>query len=342
MKTLKIEGATGKSSIAVGEPIANVERYCRGGKKVIITDRTVQVLHGPLLPKWEIIEIGQGERNKTLETVAKIYGRFLELGLDRSSCVLGIGGGIVCDIAGFASSTYLRGLHFGFVPTTLLAQVDASIGGKNGVNFKGYKNLIGTFRQPEFVLCDFGLLKTLPQTELSNGFSEVIKHAAIADAKLFSYLEKHADAALSLDGAVMEKTVYDSLRIKAAVVRKDETEKGMRRILNFGHTLGHAVENTVGLRHGEAVAIGMAAAARLSEEKGLLAAKDRERLESLILAYKLPASLKGNKSAILDAMEKDKKREGNTMHFVLLEGIGKAKVADVSLAELERAVDGLL
>ena len=176
--------------------------------------------------------------------------------------IVAIGGGIVCDVAGFAASTYMRGLSFGFVPTTLLAQVDASVGGKNGVNLHGYKNLVGTFAQPGFVLCDPELLRTLPTEEVRNGFAEVIKQAAIGDALLFSFLEAGPDAALSLDRAAIDRIVYDCLKVKTNIVKEDELETGERRKLNFGHTVGHAVEKVHGLRHGEAVSIGMMAAAR--------------------------------------------------------------------------------
>ncbi|VVB98401.1 3-dehydroquinate synthase [uncultured archaeon] len=288
MRTLKIEGKTGTSEIVLGESISNLAKYCEGSETVIITDRNVRALHGASFPKAEIIEIGIGEHNKTLKTVEGIYEKFLELGLDRSSCVAGIGGGIVCDVAGFAASTYLRGLKFGFAPTTLLAQVDASIGGKNGVNFKGYKNLVGTFRQPNFVLCDFEMLKTLPPRELRNGFAEIVKHGAIADAQLFSYLEENCKNALAIHRTAIEKIVYDSLMVKSRIVSLDETEKGERRKLNFGHTFGHAIEKTTGLPHGEAISIGMVAAARLSAAKGLLASKEADRIESLLKALGLP------------------------------------------------------
>lgn len=335
MKTLEIEGKTGKSTIAIGESISNLGSYCSAGKKVVITDRTTRGFHAALFPECEIIEIGEGEKNKTLATVEKIYEKFLSLELERSACVVGIGGGIVCDVAGFAASTYLRGMRFGFVPTTLLAQVDAGIGGKNGVNFRGYKNLIGTINQPEFVVCDFSLLSTLPKPELSNGFAEVIKHAAIADAELFAYLEKNADRAMALEKETMERLIYGSLRVKAGIVSRDETEKGERRKLNFGHTLGHAVESRMGLRHGEAVSVGMVAAARLSVAKGMLQEAEAERLERLLAAFGLPTKVKGSAGEIIDAVRKDKKREGEAVNFVLLEGIGQAKVSEIGLAELE-------
>ncbi|MEW6528941.1 MAG: 3-dehydroquinate synthase [Candidatus Micrarchaeota archaeon] len=331
MKILKIAGKTGKSIIAIGEKISHLDKYCEAEKKVIITDKTTRKFHKGLFPDCEVIEIGEGELNKTLETVNKIYEKFLEFGLDRSSFVIGIGGGIVCDVTGFAASTYLRGLRFGFVPTTLLAQIDASVGGKNGVNFKGYKNLIGTIRQPEFVLCDFEMLKTLPKSELSNGFAELIKHAIIADAKLFDYLEANVSRALSLEKEVIEKIIYRSLQIKAKVVSKDEIEKGERRILNFGHTFGHAIEKTTGLRHGEAISIGMVAAATLSVAKKMLSEPDEKRLEQILTAFGLPTKMIGDKEALIDAIRKDKKKEHEKINFVLLEKIGKAKITEIDL-----------
>ncbi len=341
MRTIKVGGKTGTSEIVLGQSISNLGNYCDLENSAIITDANVRAALGNLFPECPTIEIGIGEENKTLATVEKIYEKFLGLGLDRSSCVIGIGGGIVCDVSGFAASTYLRGLKSGFVPTTLLAQVDAGMGGKNGVNFRGYKNLVGTIRQPDFVLCDFELLKTLPQRELRNGFAEIVKHGAIGDAKLFSYLEENHQDALSLHRTAIEKVVYDSLLIKSKIVSADELEKGERRKLNFGHTLGHALEKTAGLPHGEAISIGMAAAAKLSVAKGMLPEEDAERIETLLAKIGLPTKIKADKKAIMDAIEKDKKREGGKLHLVLLEGIGKAKMAEITLRELVGVVDEL-
>ena len=341
MRVIKLSLTTGECEVLLGESIANLKNYCNAEKLAIITDRNVRSIYGHLFPAAEVIEIGLGEESKTLETVNMIYERFLQSGLDRSSTVVGIGGGIISDIAGFAASTYLRGLCFGFVPTTLLAQVDACVGGKNGVNFKGYKNLIGVFRQPQFCILDFGLLKTLPERELRCGMAEVVKHALIGDPTLFSYLEENSASALSLHRTVIEKIVHDSLVVKIKIVSADETEKGERRKLNFGHTFGHAVERTLGIPHGEAVSIGMVVAARLSVSMGMLAKKDGERIEALLEKIGLPTAIKGDKEAIFDAIEKDKKRENENINFVLLEGIGKAKVAEISIRELEGIVNDL-
>jgi 3-dehydroquinate synthase len=338
MKQIALKGKSGVCNIVLETPITRLKEYYGGRITAIITDKTVHFLHGHLFPHHEIIVIETGEQSKTLDTVEHIYEKFLQWELDRSSFVVGIGGGNICDITGFAATTYLRGISFGLVPTTLLSQVDASIGGKNGVNYKGYKNLIGTFNQPRFVLCDFEFLKTLPAPELKNGFAEVIKHAAIGNTSLFSYLEKYHRKALSLEGSVIKKIVYESLMVKRGVVLSDETERGERRKLNFGHTLGHAIETTVGLKHGEAVSIGMVAAARLSQSKGMLLKEDVERIETLLKNFGLPVNMKGDRGLILDAIRKDKKREGEEINFVLLDRIGNARIVAISIEELEGAI----
>jgi 3-dehydroquinate synthase len=229
-------------------------------------------------------------------------------------------------------------VRFGFVATTLLAQVDASVGGKNGVNFQGFKNMVGLFHQPEFVICDPELLKTLPQKEISCGLAEIVKHGAIADAGLFAYLEQHVEDTLVLDRQVIEKLVLASVRIKSAMVKRDETEKGERRLLNFGHTFGHAIEKVTGISHGEAVSRGMAIAATLSVKKDLLTADEDRRLRALLNNFKLPTYFGLETKAVVNAIGKDKKREGNRIHFILLNGIGSAIVDKITLAELEDAI----
>jgi 3-dehydroquinate synthase len=341
MKYLEIKGRSDVCHIEVGVPVARLGSYCDPDKTVIITDGAVRGLYGHLFQEYEVVEIGTGEGSKMLDTVEGIYERFFSCGLDRTSFVAGVGGGIVCDVAGFAASTYLRGLPFGFVPTTLLAQVDAGIGGKNGVNYRGYKNLIGTFNQPRFVLCDYGLLATLPDRELRNGFAEIIKHAVIADASLFSFLEDRLEGVLALDAGVIEKVIYDSISIKAGIVSADETEKGERRKLNFGHTFGHALESTAGLKHGEAISVGMVMAARLSEVRGMLKKDDVERIERMLDNAGLPLGVAMDKDLIMEAMEKDKKRAGEEINFVLLEGIGAARVVPVKIGDLREAMDDL-
>jgi len=331
MKEITLTGNTGKSRIMLGMSLNDLPDFCNAGKAIIITDSNVHRLYGKMFSQYKTFIIESGEKYKTLDTVHNIYENLLELEFDRSSFIVGIGGGVVCDIAGFAASTYLRGLPFGFVPTTLLAQVDASVGGKNGVNFKGYKNLIGTINQPEFVMCDFETLKTLPEAELRNGFAEVIKHALIGNKALFSRIERNREAALSLDKDTINRIVYDSLKVKTNIVSQDETEKGERRKLNFGHTFGHAFEKTAGIRHGEAISIGMVMEARLSEVKGMLHKKDVDRVTHLLAAFGLPVSFQGDAEAIMDAIRKDKKREDDYIHAILLDGIGKVVIEKIKI-----------
>ncbi len=334
MKKLTVKGAFGSSQILVGESIDNLSRYIDPEKTVIITDHTVGGHYGHYFPDCPIISIESGEKIKTLETVSTIFQRLVDLEADRSTFILGVGGGIVCDITGFVASTFMRGTRFGFVSTTLLSQVDASVGGKNGVNFGGYKNMVGVFNQPEFVLCDLALLNTLPTREVLCGFAEIIKHGAIADAPMLTLLDAQRDAALALDATIMADLVYRSIEIKSGVVTRDEREHGERRKLNFGHTFGHALEKLTGMPHGEAVAIGMVVAATLSVEKGLLVRAEADRLEKIILHYGLPVKPPVDASAMLTALRKDKKREGNRIHFVFLEALGQAHVEQIDFDAL--------
>jgi len=335
MKSVKLDTPIGKSVILIGERLQNLNTYLPVKLPIIITDSNVQKHWGHCFPPGPVITIETGEMIKTLDTVGGIYEQLLELGADRSSFILGIGGGIVCDVAGFVASTYMRGLRFGFVSTTLLSQVDASVGGKNGVNFGGYKNIVGIFNQPEFVICDQQLLQTLPAEEFNSGFAEIVKHGAIADDQLFSYLEQNWDRALEHDPAVIEKVVYESVIIKATIVDRDATEQGERRKLNFGHTLGHAIEKVLQISHGEAVSAGMVLASRLSEKNGYLQVEDTARLSSLLEKFNLPVQLDFDRQSVIEAVGKDKKREGQSLKFVLLKRIGEAVVEEVSIHDIE-------
>ncbi|MBN1625434.1 MAG: 3-dehydroquinate synthase [Deltaproteobacteria bacterium] len=334
MKSVVIHGATGDSLVMIGESINNVAEYLSGRKAVIVTDVNVYRYYHDMFPSDKVIQIGTGEAVKTLDTVRDIIEKLIEMETDRSEFIIGIGGGIVCDVAGFTASIYERGLRFGFVSTTLLSQVDASVGGKNGVNFEGYKNMVGVFNQPEFVICDPDLLKTLPEKEILNGCAEIVKHAAIADEGLFCYLEENYRGILELDKDVIEKAVHDSIVIKSRIVNRDEREMGERRKLNFGHTIGHALEKVTGITHGEAVSIGMTASALISEKMGLLKKKDRSRIEGLLRNLGLPTSIQADRGKIIDALGKDKKRENQNIHFVILKEIGEAIIKDIDIREV--------
>ncbi len=338
MQTLIVEGRSGSSRIMIGESLGRLADYLPSGRTIIITDHNVARLYGDQFPPCDVITIGLGEKSKTLATIEAIFSRLIELEADRSTFIVGIGGGIVGDITGFAASTYMRGLDFGFVATTLLAQVDATVGGKNGVNFKGYKNMVGVFNQPRFVIADIGLLKTLPEEEIACGLAEIVKHACIMDADYFQYIEDHCDDIGRLDPEVMHKLVFDSVKIKSEVVNQDEREAGERRKLNFGHTIGHALEKTLGISHGAAVSAGMVMAAGLSCQRGLLSPQADQRIQHLLARLKLPVQIEFDPGAVFEAFGKDKKREHDKIKFVLLESIGRAVIRDISLDELGRWV----
>jgi len=340
MKTIQIQGKTGDSTIRVGETLASLGKYAPLERCIILTDTHVMDIYNNAFPSCKVIVIGTGEKVKTLDTVKDIYRDLTKMEADRFSFIIGIGGGVVCDIAGFVASTYMRGLRFGFVPTTLLAQVDASAGGKNGVNLDGYKNMVGVFNQPEWVICDLSFLKTLPENELLSGFAEIVKHALIESAPLFSYIEENDERMFSLDPGVIKRLVYDSIVIKSAVVNRDEKEKGERRKLNFGHTFGHAFEKTTGVSHGEAVSVGMVAAARLSRHMGHLSMEDIQRIEALLQRLRLPTRLPLDPGQIMDALKKDKKRNGPYIHFVLLRSIGHAFIKKIPIDALRKVVEG--
>jgi 3-dehydroquinate synthase len=287
----------------------------------------------------QTVVVPEGEAAKSLAVAARLYDAALEAGLDRQSAVIALGGGIVGDVAGFGAATFLRGVPFVQIPTTILAQVDASVGGKVAVNHPLGKNLVGAFHQPRLVVSDLATLATLPLREVKAGLAEVIKYGVIADAGFFAYLEEKVAAALALEPAVLAEIVYHSCLIKAHIVEKDECEGGLRAILNFGHTLGHALETLTGygaLHHGEAVAVGMVAAARLAQARGWLAAVEVGRLLNLLKQTGLPVAIPPlEQESLLKAIERDKKTRGGTLHMVLPRRIGKVEVVPVSLEELK-------
>ena len=341
MREMDLSGSTGASKIRIGCSFEEVKNFCDPKRAIFIVDEKVLSLYGERLSPYRCLSVEATESCKTLNTVDRLYGELLDLEADRSTMIVGLGGGITCDVAGFAAATYMRGLPFGFVPTTLLALVDASVGGKNGVNYRGYKNLVGTFKQPEFVLADFSFLTTLPYDEMKNGIAEIVKHGLIANKTLFEDLEKNPELFSAIDAESLEKIVYESLAVKIDIVSRDETEKGERRKLNFGHTVAHAIEKTTGQIHGEAVAIGMVLAARLSKARGGITANELARIEKVIDGFRLPTLLSGGGDKVLEAITKDKKREGDAIHFVLLEGIGKAVIESIPIDELREALRDL-
>ncbi len=338
MKVIEIKTDTKLSKIYIGESIQNLKRYLPQDKVVIITDEVVSRLYKNSFSCYPFIEIGMGEKNKTIDTLEYIFDRFLELEVDRSTYIVAVGGGIVCDVAGFAASIFMRGLCFGFVSTTLLSQVDASVGGKNGVNYHRYKNMIGVFNQPDFVICDTEMLKTLERKEFIAGFAEIVKAGAIRNEDLFRFLENNWQKALNMDTEVINHLIYESVLVKSKVVEADEKEKGERRLLNFGHSFAHSFEKLTDILHGEAVSIGMVVASGISERLGYLKSHEKNRIIQLLQNTGLPVSIDLDEKKILAAIRQDKKREGDTIHLILLSRIGEAFSHQIKLNKLEELV----
>ena len=341
MEIFSIKGSLGCSSIYVGEHLKNLGNYLPDARTVIITDENIKKIYEKDFPNLPVITIGTGEGIKTLASVEFILKELIRHSCDRSSFIIGIGGGIVSDITGFAASIFLRGIKFGFVSTSLLSQVDASVGGKNGVNLDAYKNMVGVFNQPEFVICDIDLLQTLPGVEISNGFAEIVKHALICDKTLFEFIENNRENAKALDYQTIYKLVAECVRIKSTVVQQDEKESGERRKLNFGHTIGHAIEKIERAGHGRAVSMGMVAAARFSGQRRLISEKEISRIISLLQDLNLPTTFDYSPKAIISAAGKDKKKQGKDLFYVFLEMIGRARVEKISFLELNEFISGL-
>jgi 3-dehydroquinate synthase len=293
-----------------------------------------------------LVTVPAGEKSKCVAMVERCYDCLAAQRLERNSFIVALGGGVVGDLAGFVAATYLRGVPFVQAPTSLLAQVDSSVGGKTGVNLKAGKNLVGAFYQPRLVLCDLDTLKTLPKREYISGLAEVIKYGIIYDAVLFAQLERNLPKLLDRDAPTLAAVIARCCEIKADVVGHDETESGLRAILNFGHTIGHAIENSSGygkFLHGEAIAIGQVAAAKLSHHVLGLPSGDVARIEKLFVKAGLPVKFKANgvpRRKLLAAMQLDKKVSGGDVKFVLAEKLGRVKFGCKVPPELiERVLD---
>ncbi|WP_313011748.1 3-dehydroquinate synthase [Brevundimonas sp.] len=314
------------------------------GRTVIVTDETVAAIHGAALAEslaaagvnTQTVAVPAGEGSKSFAQLERVLDRLLEIGLDRKDVVIALGGGVVGDLAGLAAALYMRGIDFVQVPTTLLAQVDSSVGGKTAIDTPRGKNLVGAFHQPRLVLADIDVLATLPARQVRSGWAEVLKHGLICDAAFFDWLAGEGAEGASGDPAALERAVIRSVEIKSAVVGEDEKEAGRRALLNLGHTFGHAVETEVGfdedaLAHGEAVALGCCMAFRYSAREGLCSAADVARVEAVVAAAGLPTRLAqaGAFAAdrLLALMAGDKKAEGGALTLILARGVGQAFVA---------------
>ncbi len=322
------------------------------GKLVIITDPTVNKLYGDLLNQVltkdgfmvNTLLVPEGEEHKSLETAGRLYHELTNYHVERETPILALGGGVIGDLAGFVAATYLRGVPLVQMPTTLLAQVDSSVGGKVAVDHGQLKNMVGAFYQPRLVIADTNALKTLPTGELANGLAEVIKSAAIRDERFFAFLEENLKRIKSLDEDALEEIVFQSVRIKAEVVAKDELDLGLRNILNYGHTIGHALESVsdFSIRHGNAVAIGMLTAAKISHMMGILNENEVVRLRKVIEQAGLPSEMPHLRpTEIIKAMQHDKKIRRDRVKFVLLKSIGNVFITDeVSQSLVERILVG--
>jgi 3-dehydroquinate synthase len=323
-----------RSEILVGENWESVTGLLPEKGVVIVTDDNVRRLYSDKFPKVPLLSVSPGEGSKKLEVIEKLAEELLEAGIDRTGFILAVGGGVVCDLAGFLASIYMRGIRCGYVSSSLLSQVDASTGGKNGVNLGGTKNMLGNIRQPEFVICDPAMLITLPEQEYLSGLAELIKTAVIGDKELFELLERSYVEIMARDRNLLTVLIGKSVNFKAKVVTEDEKETGLRRILNFGHTFGHAIELQKGVKHGFAVASGMEIATFFSFEKGLISLNEKDRIINLLKKF----CLLGDHNITNDQMEQlilhDKKKTGTGIYFVFTEGIGKAIVKKVSVVEV--------
>ncbi|PKL51701.1 MAG: 3-dehydroquinate synthase [Nitrospira bacterium HGW-Nitrospira-1] len=344
MEKIRVELGERSYNIIIGNGMLKdigktLERFEFSKKAALISNPTVYNLYGKTVSEslkdsgYDLTEalIPDGEEYKSLAFTEKIYEALLKAKIDRKSALIALGGGVIGDITGFAASTYMRGIDFIQAPTTLLAQVDSSVGGKTGVNHPLGKNMIGAFWQPRLVWIDTATLETLPRREFLSGLGEVIKYGVIWDNDFFSYLETNRDKLLRLDIAALTYIIRRSCEIKAEVVSKDERESGLRAILNYGHTIGHAIETVTGYRkylHGEAVAIGMYMEAKLSQQIGLIDNKEVLRIKALIASYGLPSEMPGEIKAndLIEVMRIDKKTIGGKMHFVLPEKAGSVRI----------------
>jgi 3-dehydroquinate synthase len=343
--TIEVELGARRYPVHVGHGLLGDAAHWRGlaeGRRcLLVTNETVAPLYLARVEQGlagltqAVLVLPDGERHKTLDSAARIFEALAALGADRDSIVIALGGGVIGDLAGFAAATWMRGIRLLQMPTTLLAMVDSSVGGKTGVNLASGKNLVGAFHQPLAVIADTATLASLPDRERRAGLAEVVKYGAIGDAAFFAWLELHAAALDAQEAPAVAQAIVTACRHKAAIVARDEREQGERALLNFGHSFGHALETATGYQrwlHGEAVAIGMVLAARLSAQLGRAPPGDGERLSALLQAFGLPVALPRelDADALLGPMRLDKKSRDGRLHLVLWRGIGRAEVvADV-------------
>jgi 3-dehydroquinate synthase len=335
--TYKFSGSSVDYYLANG--ISHLKEMVDPANAFIITDENIFAAHTKRFKNWNTIVVKAGEEFKIQATVDTLIEQLIEMGADRTSTLIGVGGGVITDLTGYVASVYMRGIRFGFIPTTILAMVDASIGGKNGIDVGLYKNMVGVIRQPSFILHDMVFVNSLSQHEWENGFAEIIKHACIKDAAMFRELEAHTLKQYQNKKTLLCELVQRNAILKTKVVQADEFEKGDRKLLNFGHTLAHAIENMYELSHGQAVSIGMTYACHISEQ--LTGFKETERVTGLLSKYGLPTYAAFDKAKAFEILLKDKKKVKSEMNYVLLEKTGKGAVKSIPLNQLEKIIHQL-
>ena len=330
---IRVESSSSSLEKSLREDLDNLQR-----KVCIVTDSHVAALYldeiasicGDLFSKVISFVFPAGEASKNMDTVQKLYLSLIENHFDRGDLLIALGGGVVGDLTGFVAATYLRGIDFLQIPTTLLAQVDSSIGGKTGVDFQQYKNMVGAFHMPRMVYMNTATLNTLPAEQFSSGMAEIIKHGLIRDEAYYRWISDHREGICGLDPELLEEMIYRSCQIKGSVVEEDPKEKGVRAHLNFGHTVGHAVEKLSDFRlsHGYSVALGMKAAAYLSKKLGYLSGEDISEMLSVFASFGLPVSLplEEDSREILQATKSDKKMAGKQIKFIILTAVGTAQI----------------
>lgn len=322
-----------------GTDFSTLKDLTRGRHTVYITDDNVLNLYSGLFPKEDTIVLPSGEAYKNMDSILSAVDRLAAMNADRQSQLVGVGGGVITDITGFLSAMFMRGVDFGFVPTTLLGMVDAAIGGKNGVNHGVYKNMIGTIRQPGFVFFNPSVLQTLPEKEWSNGFAEIIKYACIFDAPLFSQLSDHSIQYYQTRPDALHALIQRCVGWKRKIVSEDEREHGHRKLLNFGHTLGHAIEKTYELSHGAAISIGMSFACTLSEKYAGLQPEMSLAIRTLLQQYKLSVNYPFDVAPVIDTLKRDKKKSGDSIQFILLTKIGESVVTPLSVETIRKTLE---
>lgn len=325
---------SGKVEVYFDAAFSQLNKVVDRKKAILITDEHVFKAHHVKFKNWNVITLKAGEAYKIQPTADAIIEQLIAFQADRSTVLVGVGGGVITDLTGYVAAVYMRGVQFGFVPTSLLAMVDASIGGKNGIDVGEYKNMVGTIRQPSFLFYDTNLLSTLPHKEWINGCAEMIKHGAVLDASLFKQLSSLDLNGIKSNKKLLRHIIRRNVELKSAVVKKDEFETGDRKLLNFGHTLGHALETQYELTHGQAVALGLVFAAWLSEK--VVGFKQVVQIENVLVQYGLPTRAEFDVDRVFEILKMDKKRLSKQMRFVLVSRLGKGGIVEIPLIVLKK------